>query len=290
LEGRTLRIGLVGTDSSHAEDFLSVLNAAERHPGFRIVALAGGETERMEALARRFGVSRIVADPAALVGEIDAAIIGDRDGGRHLRHALPFLEAGLPVFVDKPLACSLADAEAMLSAARRSGALITSASALRWQPDMEDLAARVRGLGGPLAVVTSGPLDPGSIHGGVFFYGIHAAELALQLAGADIVDVAVDRADPAVAVVTGRAGLVRVVVCLSRAAEERDPMFHAGVTCPGGMLSEPIRLAADYLTPVVDRFVGMLKTGRAPLAEAELLAPVRMLAALGVAMAAESRT
>src|SRR5437879_3573142 len=130
-----LRIALVGADSSHAEDFLGVLNEAERHSGFRIVALADSETERMAALAHRFGVSRIVADPGATVEEVDAAIVGDRDGGRHLRNALPFLEAGLPVFIDKPLACSLADSEAMLGAARRSGAPLASASALRWQPD-----------------------------------------------------------------------------------------------------------------------------------------------------------
>src|SRR2546423_1857550 len=108
--------------SSPPQDFFDVLNAAERHPGLRIARLAAGETERMAALARRFGVSCIVADPGAIVHEVDAAIVGDRDGGRHLRSALRFLEAGLPVFIDKPLACSLADAEAMLGAARRSGA------------------------------------------------------------------------------------------------------------------------------------------------------------------------
>jgi hypothetical protein len=78
---------------------------------------------------------------------------------------------------------------------------------------------------------------------------------------------------------TCRAGSVRVTVCLVRPGPGEEPSFHAQVVCPRGLLGRQIRLAPDYMAPVLDRFVEMLRTRRVPLCEAELIAPVRLLAA-----------
>jgi predicted dehydrogenase len=274
-----VRIGLIGTDNSHAEDFLHLVNEARRHPDFRITGIWGDDRDRARDLAERFTVPLIVDQPGDLVGEVDAALVVDRYGALHLGHAAPFLEAGIPVFVDKPLACSVPDAEAMLALARRSGALLMSASALRWQPDTIDLAARIADLGGPLAVMATGSFDADSPYGGAFFYGIHAAELALQLTGAAIEEIAVDRPRPDALVMTCRVGTIRVVLCLVRPAPGEDTSFHAQVVCPGGLLTRQIGLAPDYMAPMLDRFVEMIRTGRPPLSDAELLAPVRLLEA-----------
>jgi predicted dehydrogenase len=281
---RAVRIGLIGTDNSHAEDFLHMLNEAGRHPGFRVVGLWGAAADRTRTLAHRFGVPQVVAEPGDLVGKVDAAMVVDRHGGEHLSHARPFLDAGLPVFVDKPLACSIAAAEDILDCARRSGSIVTSASALRWQPDTEDLAAQILALGGPLAVVATGSFDPDSTYGGAFFYGIHPVELALQLSGAGIEDIAIDRCRRDAVVMSCRAGAVRVVVCLVRPAAGEEVSFHAQVVCPGGVLARQIRLAADYMAPVLDRFISMLRTRSAPLSDSELLAPVRLMAAADIAL------
>jgi hypothetical protein len=168
------------------------------------------------------------------------------------------------------------------------GSIVVSASALRWQPDSEELAARVLDLGGPLAVVATGSFDPDSPHGGAFFYGIHAVELALQLSGAEIADIAVDRCQADAVVLTCRVGTIRVVVCLVRRDAGEEPSFHVQVTCPRGILCRPIRLAADYMAPVLDRFVAMVRTGKTPLSQSELLAPVRLMAAAESALRTRS--
>ena len=279
-----MRIGLIGTDNSHAEDFLHLLNEAERHPGFRVVGLWGAEADRTRALAHRFGILQVAAEPGDLVDKVDAAIVVDRHGGDHFAHARPFLDAGMPVFIDKPLACSIAAAEGILDRARRSGSIVTSASALRWQPDTDDLASRMLALGGPLAVITTGSFDPDCVHGGAFFYGIHPVELALQLSGAAIEDIAVDRCRSDAVVMTCRVGEIRVVVCLVRPAAGDEVSFHAQVVCPGGILARQIRLSVDYMAPVLDRFVSMLRTRSAPLSDSELLAPVRLMAAADVVL------
>lgn len=278
-----MRIGLVGVDSSHAEDFLNLINVERRYPGHRVTAIHGTESGRAGALAAAFAV-KAAAAPADLIGGVDAVIVGDRHGGLHLNHALPFLDAGLPAFIDKPLACSIVDAEHMLSAARRSGAMITSASAVRWQPDTAALEAEIQDLGGLREVTTTGPFDPSSVYGGSFFYGIHAVELALQLAGGDIQDVRIEQPCADCVEARGFIGNVAVAVRLRRPADGEEIGFGAEAVCARDTIRKSIGLAPDYMSHVVDRFIEMLETSRAPLPDAELLAPVRLMAAIDEAV------
>ena len=282
--GVGMKIGLIGTDSSHAEQFLGQLNIEARHVGFTADAIWGADPVRNAALAREFAVDRVVPTPLAMLGSVDAVIVGDRHGGLHLEHALPFLKAGIPVLVDKPLACSLADAEAMLTAARRAGTMLVSASAVRWQPDVEALADRIAGLGGLRELIASGSFYPDSEYGGAFFYGIHTVELALELAGADFEAVSVEAGNPDLMVARCNVGTVRVRIRLVRPGADGKTSFSAEAICAAGNAAQPIRLGDDYMAPVLDRFIGMLRGKNPPLSDAQLLAPVRLMAAIDAAM------
>ncbi|MFW6060564.1 MAG: Gfo/Idh/MocA family oxidoreductase, partial [Phycisphaeraceae bacterium] len=59
-----------------------------------------GDAERV---ARAADVAHVVDRPEQVIGEVDAAVIATDIGGEHLERARPFIEAGLPVFIDKPL-------------------------------------------------------------------------------------------------------------------------------------------------------------------------------------------
>lgn len=59
-------------------------------------------------------VEHIVENPEDLIGKVDAILLARDDGENHVEMAKPFLEAGLPIFIDKPFALSLRDAEIML--------------------------------------------------------------------------------------------------------------------------------------------------------------------------------
>ena len=64
------------------------------------------EAPLVAAVAR---IPHVVARPEDVIGEVDAVVIATDDGLDHTRRARPFVEAGLPVFVDKPLATSVDD-------------------------------------------------------------------------------------------------------------------------------------------------------------------------------------
>jgi len=121
-----IRVGLVDFDTSHVVAFTQRLNhlevdSAEWVEGARIVAGCPGDSEMMperipgyaEQL-RGYGVE-LVDQPADLLGKIDAVMVESQQGARHRERARPFLEAGLPTFVDKPFAATVKEAEEMIA-------------------------------------------------------------------------------------------------------------------------------------------------------------------------------
>src|SRR5699024_9951405 len=184
-----LRIGMIGTENSHITHFTRFLNVEQRYPGVRAAALAGGRSERNLELADLGGIEVIVEEPADLVDQVDAAIVSTRDGAKHLEHARPLLEAGKPVLVDKPLAASVEHAQELLEIAERSSALLLSCSALRFVPEIGHfVSTSERGNLRHLHVI--GPADPDSEYSGLFFYGIHHVEAALEILGNPVLDAA----------------------------------------------------------------------------------------------------
>lgn len=189
-----IRLGILDFDTSHVVAFASRLNhagVAENQwvDGAMVVAGCPGESalapDRLAgytAEAKKLGIP-LVDKPADLLGKVDGVIVASLDGTVHLERAKPFLEAGLPVFIDKPFACSAAQARAIVALAARHKAPLFSSSSLRYAPEV--LAARAEL--GPLEGAAA--WGPGSLSGdnkrnpGLFHYGIHAAEMLYALLG-----------------------------------------------------------------------------------------------------------
>ncbi|BCJ28156.1 Gfo/Idh/MocA family protein [Actinocatenispora sera] len=271
-----VRIGLVGTESSHVDHLVRYCNAEHRAGPARVVAVAPATPDEQ---VRDLGIDRVVGAPEELLGLVDAVVIADRDARRHAGQALPFLTAGLPTLVDKPFAADLADGEAMLAAARRHGAPLTSYSALRWHPALATVTRPE-----PRAVVTTGPADPASPYAGIHFYGTHPVELALLLAPGEIGPVQVATGDGIVvahAVVGGTAVTVQFV-----APAEQPVPFHVQVTGAAEVVGTALELGPDYLHPGLDAFFAMVRTGTPPVRLDDLLRPVRFLAPVAHHLAA----
>lgn len=262
------RIGIVGTESSHVDHVVRYCNAEHRAGPARVVAVAPATPDER---VRDLGIDRVVGAPAELLGLVDAVVIADRDARRHAGQALPFLTAGLPTLVDKPFAADVADGEAMVAAARRHGAPLTSYSALRWHPA---LAAVTRIA--PRAVVATGPADPASPYAGIHFYGTHPVELALLLAPGPIGPVRIETGD-GIVVAHALVGGTAVTVQFVAPADPPVP-FHVQVTGAAEVVGTALELGPDYLHPGLDAFFGMVRTGTPPVPLDDLLRPVRFLA------------
>jgi hypothetical protein len=89
-----------------------------------------------ERVARAARIPHVVLDPADVIGEVDAVLIATDDGFDHVRRARPLVEAGLPVFIDKPLALTLPDLQTFI-AWHCAGARMQSSSGLRFAPELD---------------------------------------------------------------------------------------------------------------------------------------------------------
>ena len=185
-----VRIGLIWPDSSHADRFSELCNlpggspAGIRVDGARVVGVWGEDSERNRSLSDGFGIELVADRKEDLIGHIDLAIVMARNGALHLEQARPFLEAGIATFVDKPMANSLADARAISELARKHGAPMTSFSTYRTATSIKRLKNdQLESLGRFTFGEFTGPGQLENEYGGLIFYGIHAAELALAFMG-----------------------------------------------------------------------------------------------------------
>jgi predicted dehydrogenase len=171
--------------------------AALEHPGAELVAAANWRKPSLRRLAGRHGIPRVTTDWRALAAdaEVDAVVIATPNA-LHAPQAIAFLEAGKHVLVEKPMAPTVAEADAMVAAARGSGAFLMVAHCWRFHPDVQALRARVeagdlgqivktRGYGvharwGPSGWFT----DPALAGGGALLdMGVHAIDTARYLLG-----------------------------------------------------------------------------------------------------------
>lgn len=249
-----MRIGLVDPSSTHAAAFIEWLAA---HP----------DAGEVVAVAEPNGVEVAGAEVVALgelAGRVDAVAVFSRDGREHARQVLPLVEAGLTVFVDKPLATRRADAEALVAQADACGARLTSFSALRFHPGLDGLRGHVDELH------VSGPADPESPWAGLAFYGIHSIEIACELMpgaieGIEVVD----------AYAQAHLGGRPVQIALRPDAAS----FHLRATSSGEAIERELMIEPGYYTPACEAIAAFF-AGDDVVSGAELLRPVVLLEAL----------
>ncbi len=187
------RIGILGSDNSHADRFSEILNLPD-HPaylpgsGAQVVAIWGQEEERTRQVAANNRIPTIVANPLDMLGQVDAVLCVTRHGGLHRELVVPYLEAGVPTFIDKPLAVEPADARAIVAAAQANGTPFSSFSTVRFATSMQQFAQEAAAVQ-PRVGVYSGPATRRNIYGGVVFYAIHSIEMMLMLQGTGVASV-----------------------------------------------------------------------------------------------------
>lgn len=72
-------------------------------PGARVTHVWTDDPADAPRVARASLIPNVVKHPADVIGQVDAVIIATDIGAEHVERCRPFVEAGLPIFVDKPL-------------------------------------------------------------------------------------------------------------------------------------------------------------------------------------------
>jgi predicted dehydrogenase len=276
---KEIRIGIIGTDTSHVTAFTKLLNDASdpNHvPGAKVVAAFKGGSPDVDAsrtridkfaaeLKDRWGVE-FVDSIEELCRRVDAVLLESVDGRPHLSQVRPVFKAGKRVFIDKPLTASYADAREIVRLSRESGVPFFSSSSLRFVPDVQAIKISDK-HGGIHGAFTFGPENLEPHHPDLFWYGIHAVEMLYTLLGPGCEQVTRVKTDSSDTVVgrwkDGRIGTMRGLI-------QGRQEYGAVAFGTKAVLSTPVPLKRDYRGVLVE-IVKFFQTGVPPVTPEETL-------------------
>jgi len=186
-----IKVGIVDWDTSHVVQFTKRMNHIDIEEdqwveGARVVAGCPGESEHSPERVpeyteqlKEYGIE-IVDKPEDLIGMIDAVCVEANDGTVHLEHARPFLEAGIPCYIDKPFECSLDNAKEIMRLAEENNVPTFSSSSLRFCPEVQEIINDPE-VGAIVGADAWSPASEHPLNPGLFNYGIHGVEILYTL-------------------------------------------------------------------------------------------------------------
>ncbi len=164
-----IRIGAVNIDTSHPLGFGEVMEKDDRARYVGVYNDSFRPDSEVEGFIRRFGLEKRCNTLEELAAMCDIGFIHGCDWDDHLRCAMPFIEQGKPVFIDKPLVGNLADCRRVEHLVK-DGAVILGASSARYAYEVQQfLALPEEERGEVVNVFGTAGVDE-------FNYGVHIAE------------------------------------------------------------------------------------------------------------------
>ena len=274
---KPLRAGIIGLDTSHVVAFTKLLNAASPKPevaGVRIVAAyPGGSADIPSSRDRLAGYTselhdqygvKIVGSIDDLLAEVDVVLLESVDGRPHLEQARPVFKAHKPLFIDKPVAGTLADAIAIFDLARETKTPCFSSSSLRFSAGIVGMRHNTK-VGDVLGCDAYGPCHLEAHHPDLYWYGIHGVETLFTIMGTGCQTVSrtqTEGTDLAVGVWKGgRVGTFRGI---------RAGRADYGATVFGSKGIAPSSGYGGY-EPLVVEIVKFFKTGKPPISAEETI-------------------
>lgn len=278
-----IRIGILGSDSSHALAFAKLCNIPDKatgeyaFPDIRVTAIYGHDKAQTENVALKGQIKAIAADPDEILKNVDAAMILFRDGSLHASYALPLIKADIPVWIDKPFTVNTRDAKLLLKEADDHNSLITGGSTCKYSQDVLQLAEIANS--GTLGKVVSGYMNfPGDINSpyhGLHFYGPHMAEMVYTIFGYDIKSVNATLHNSELICIANYETF-SVVLNFTNTIADSLCLIH------GDRKSHAGKITIDDATYKLgfEKFAEMLQTGKRPISLDKLVAPTLLLTAI----------
>lgn len=219
-----------------------------------------------EGLAAACRIRTVCPTPEAMIGQVDAVLILRDDPGSHLALAHPFLDAGLPVFIDKPLCIDRAEL-AIFEPHLRSGRLM-SCSGLRFAGEADSWRADPAQFGDIRLVRAAVVVDWSR-------YGVHMLECAMG--ALNVRPVAVQRhvADHDSVAVRLEDGTLLLIDALGAVART----FSLQVFGSAGHGEIDIRDNFTAFRRTLEAFIGQVRSGRPAINPDDTLLVIRTLIA-----------
>ena len=271
---KVIRLGMIGLDTSHVTAFTRYLNSPKNNTGCRVVAGYPGGSPDFPASADRvdkftkqlrdeYGVE-IVDSIQELLTKVDGILLESVDGRPHLEQARPVIAAGIPLFIDKPVADDLADVIEIYRLAKKKGVPCWSSSSLRYGKGIAD-ARNNEELGEIVGCDVFGSSSWTEHHPDLYLYGIHAVEALFTIMGTGCETVRRVKTEKGTDMVIGvwKGGRVGTFRDLGPGKAGATAFIYGSKGSANGN-------SAGY-PPLIDEIVKFFKTGKVPVPAEETI-------------------
>lgn len=275
-----IKVGIIGAENSHATSFSTALNLPDAEGNFRYedikVVKAYGEGDSAVLLAEKANIPQVTDSPDDF-DDCDAVMITTRRGSLHYKQIIKYIQKGMNVFIDKPYTVSVAEGEALVEAAKKSGSLVCGGSACKYAPDVVHMAEKVKELREKKLLKTATVnfnIFMDIEYDGFFFYAAHLIEIAFTLFGTDIISLQANR--------LGNTVIVNAVYeDIQVSLHFTEGVFESACTlyAKGGIIHQKFDISTIF-DEELKVFVDMLRTKQQPFPLEEMIPPVAVADAI----------
>ena len=194
------RVGVIGATTSHVPAFVNQINdpnGDELMQRYEVTAAyAGGMPDNPSSWERVPEYTKGLVDKGVtmyptieeMLEHVDFVLLESVDGRPHLEQAKPVIAAGKPMYIDKPIAGSLADVLEIFRLAEENNVPIFSASSLRYGKDVQNIRNN-KPHGEILGCDAFSPCSLNDKHPDLYWYGVHGVETLFSFMGPGCVSV-----------------------------------------------------------------------------------------------------
>ena len=276
------RIVILGCENSHANGFLKAIRD-EKIDDVEVVGVYSHQREAAEKLNAEFGTP-ILDNYDSAVGKVDGIIVTARHGDRHYMYAKPYINAGIPMFIDKPITINENEADEFVKALKDAGCTVTGGSMCIYSDYVMALKEQVKSAehGAVLGGYLRAPLMSGSEHGGFYFYSHHLVHVMCEIFGYYPTSVLAHRCGDAVNITVRYPDYDVNAVYADNAASNN--IYFAGVNFEKKIVGESYGLD-NCASRELNTYLDLLRGGQMKLSYSDVFAPVYILAAIDRSMA-----
>ncbi len=179
------RIAFLGCENSHADAFIKFIQAnPETFADVEIVGVYSDDPEKSQRLKEKYGVP-VLTDYADAVGMLDGVVITARRGDNHYKYAKPYIQSGIPMFIDKPITFCEEEAVAFMQELKANHIRISGGSSLKQDVFVKQLKQEAKDEveGKTLSGFVRAPFQRENKYGGFYFYAPHMVEIVCEIFG-----------------------------------------------------------------------------------------------------------
>ncbi len=178
------KIAILGCENSHADAFLAFIKEKEEFSDVEVVGVYSDDAAAAQKLNEKFGAP-VMNDYTDAVGKVDGIMITARHGDNHFKYAKPYIDSGIPMFIDKPITVSESDALEFMAQLKKNNIPITGGSSLKQDAYVIKLKkdAEEEFGGKTIGGYVRAPYQAQNDYGGFFFYAPHLIEMVCEIFG-----------------------------------------------------------------------------------------------------------